>query len=66
LSGNGKRKATKCKKCELRDLELNNRTTDNIPDRFWNKFLHTALKRNIIVEITKEQAFVKFKEQGGK
>lgn len=66
LSGNGKRKATKCKKCELRDFELNNRTTENIPDRFWNKFLHTALKRNIIVSITKEQAFDKYRKQDGR
>jgi len=66
LSGRYKRKATTCKYCELKNLELENRTTDYLPQRFWQKFLNVARKRNIAVLITKEQAFNKYKTQDGR
>lgn len=66
LTGNGKRSATKCKDCELRELEEKNRIFSEIPDRFWNKFLHTAQKRNYEVVITKKDALNKFLDQGSK
>jgi hypothetical protein len=50
----------------LKNLELENRTTDYLPQRFWQKFLNVARKRNIAVLITKEQAFTKYKKQNGR
>lgn len=66
LQGEYKRKATTCLSCTKRNLELDNRVVDLIPQRFWQKFLHVANRRNIKIEITKEQAFKKYQEQDGK
>lgn len=63
LTGPGKRKATTCKACELRNMESNNRTTEEIPMRIWRKIKYTADKRDIAFDITREQALEKFQEQ---
>ena len=55
LSGNGERSATTCKNCELQNSELNNRIF-HVPNRFWNKFTNVALRRNKLIQITKDQA----------
>jgi hypothetical protein len=61
-----KRKATICKKCELSNLDNTNRVNDNIPNRFWQRFLDHSKKREIEVRITKEEAFSVYLKQEGK
>jgi len=47
-------------------MEKVNRIKNQIPNRFWSKFLYTADKRGKTIEITKEQAFEKFQKQNNK
>lgn len=55
LSGNGKVSAGACKNCRLKLSEIENRIF-YIPNRFWYKFTNTSMRRNISVEITKDEA----------
>lgn len=57
LNGAGKKKATICEKCCLQEMELMNRVYDQIPNRFWHKFLNVAQRREISVSITKDDLY---------
>ena len=65
LSGNGKRPATQCKGCFRREQELKNRVMSEIPNRFWDKLVHQATRRDITVNLTKQEAQDLFEQQGG-
>lgn len=66
LFGNGKRKATQCELCCIKEMELENRITDKVPNRFWRKFLSVAANRSKIVSFTQKQAYNLYKKQNGK
>jgi len=66
ISGNGIVKATQCKKCYNESLEIENRVTDNIPNRFWYKLLNVAERRKIEVNVTKNYLYNLYKKQNKK
>jgi hypothetical protein len=63
LSGNGKRKATTCEKCNLHKMELDHRITDKIPHRFWQRFLDHSKRRNKEVAISQDEAYELYNSQ---
>jgi hypothetical protein len=66
LFGNGNRRATQCPDCYNEEIELKNRIVNEVPERFWNKLTDMALKRGIVCDLTKNEAFAIFQYQGGK
>ncbi len=66
LFGGGERRATLCTSCFRKESEIEQRITDDIPDRFWKRFLDHSKRRKIQVSITKEYAFLKYLEQNKK
>lgn len=53
----GKRKATQCKLCYNKARELSQQTQDEIPNRFWKRFCDQAARRNIEINLSKEELF---------
>jgi hypothetical protein len=47
-------------------MEINNRITSEIPNRFWSRLINSTDRREIELEITKEEAWLKFQEQQGR
>ena len=66
LFGNGKRKASKCENCYLKYMEINNRITDEIPKRFWQRFLDHSKRRNINVLLSSDEAYKLYCQQNKK
>ena len=66
LTGGSLRTATQCKKCYKKEMELSNRITNDIPNRFWYKFLNVANRRNIEVGISKKCLFELYLKQNKK
>lgn len=65
LFGNGERRATQCPQCYNANIEIDNRITDEIPDRFWSRFLYSAARRGIFVDLTREEALEQLRKQKG-
>ena len=63
LFGNGERRATICVGCYSEQEELNQRVENEIPPRFWKRFLDHSKRRKISVLLSKEEAFLKYKGQ---
>lgn len=66
LSGNGKRKATQCPDCSLREMESRNRIVTEVPYRFWKRLTDQAARRGVKVEMTQAEAAGLFLQQEGK
>jgi len=54
----------RCENCWHDDVELAGRITDEIPDRFWKRFENQAKRRGVVSNLTKENAYDKYVEQG--
>jgi hypothetical protein len=66
LFGNGERRATTCMSCYNEKTEIEQRVTNEIPHRFWRRFLDHSQKRKISVLISKEEAFLIYEKQNKK
>jgi hypothetical protein len=66
LFGKGERRATVCMSCYNKIAELEHRVTDEIPYRFWKKFLYHAKTRNIPVLVSRGDLFLKYEQQNKK
>ncbi len=53
-----------CKNCQSEEMELSNRVTTFIPERFWRRLRDNAVLREITFSITQEQAYQVFANQG--
>lgn len=56
--------ATRCKRCELIEMELSNRVTE-MPNRFWARVKEHANRRGLKFEITRDDALNEFQKQSG-
>lgn len=47
----------RCMHCHRDDMEMSNRVTDHIPNRFWKRLCDSAKRRDIVVSISQEEAY---------
>ena len=69
LSGNGRRKPTRCPACVLAQMETDNRVTNDIPHRFWKRLEDRCGRpgfRGKTITLTREGALQLFLAQGGR
>lgn len=54
---------TRCERCYSEDMELSNRVTNHIPERFWKRLQDSANRRGILFSLTREEAYSRYEAQ---